>query len=180
MKAPRNFGTILSPEVSGLRLSPCTRTVQARLWRERKGGQMNLKEVEDLIALMNKNKLEEIEIEKGDWKIHLRKKGKKIVQEVSTSKEPAGEKPSPDLKQEKKFKQIKSPIVGTFYRASSPDAEPFVEVGDEIEKDQTLCIIEAMKVMNEIKSETKGKIKEILVENGEAVEFDQPLFTVET
>ncbi len=143
---------------------------------------MNLKEIKEVIALMNKNKLEEIEIEKGDWKIHLRKKGGKIVQPVGLRE--VSEKHLPDLKQEEKFnrqafEQIKSPIVGTFYRTSSSDAEPFVEMGDEIEKDQTLCIIEAMKVMNEIKSETKGKIKEILVKNGEAVEFDQPLFTVE-
>lgn len=140
---------------------------------------MNLKEIKEVIDLMNKNKLEEIEVEKGDWKIHLRKKGKKIVQEVSKTEKQIGKKPPIDLNQEEKFKQIKSPIVGTFYRASSSDAEPFVEVGDEIEKDQTLCIIEAMKVMNEIKSEIKGKIKEILVENGEAVEFDQPLFLIE-
>ncbi len=138
---------------------------------------MNLKEIKEVIALMNKNKLEEIEIEKGDWKIHLRKKGKKIVQPVGLRE--VSKKPLSDLKQEEKFKQIKSPIVGTFYRASSSDAEPFVEMGDEIEKDQTLCIIEAMKVMNEIKSEAKGKIKEILVKNGEAVEFDQPLFLID-
>ncbi|MCK4859088.1 MAG: acetyl-CoA carboxylase biotin carboxyl carrier protein [Candidatus Omnitrophica bacterium] len=142
---------------------------------------MNLKEVKDLIDLMNKNKLEEVNIEEGDLKIYLRKKGKKIVQSVSPAEKLLSEKPPLDLEQEEgKLKQIKSPIVGTFYRASSPDAEALVEVGDKIETEQTVCIIEAMKVMNEIKSEMKGKIKEILVSNGEAVEFDQPLFLIDT
>jgi acetyl-CoA carboxylase biotin carboxyl carrier protein len=69
-----------------------------------------------------------------------------------------------------------SPMVGTFYRASSPEAEPFVNVGSAVEPETTLCIIEAMKVMNEVKAETRGRIVEILVENGEPVEFGQPLF----
>jgi acetyl-CoA carboxylase biotin carboxyl carrier protein len=73
---------------------------------------------------------------------------------------------------------ITSPMVGTFYRASSPDTEPFVQVGSRVEVDAPLCIIEAMKVMNEIKSEVAGEILEILVENGEPVEFGQPLFLV--
>lgn len=71
-----------------------------------------------------------------------------------------------------------SPMVGTFYRASSPDAAPFVDVGTEVGEDTTLCIVEAMKVMNEIKAETKGKIVEVLVENAEPVEFGQPLFVI--
>jgi len=140
---------------------------------------MNLKEVKELIEMMNKNKLEEIEIEKGDLKIHLRKKGKKIAQDVTSLEKPIVKNSTSNSKEKEKFKKIKAPIVGTFYRSSSPDSEPFVEVGDMIEKEQTLCIIEAMKVMNEIKSELKGKIKEILIDNGESVEFDQPLFTVQ-
>ncbi|MBK7643990.1 MAG: acetyl-CoA carboxylase biotin carboxyl carrier protein [Planctomycetes bacterium] len=75
---------------------------------------------------------------------------------------------------------ISSPMVGTFYRSSSPEAEAFVRVGSRVELDRTLCIIEAMKVMNEIKSEISGEILEILVENGEPVEFGQPLFLVKT
>ncbi len=74
---------------------------------------------------------------------------------------------------------VRAPIVGTFYRASSPDADPFVKVGARVEVDDTLCIIEAMKLMNEIKCEQAGTIKEILVENAQAVEYDQPLFVVE-
>ncbi|RKY39956.1 MAG: acetyl-CoA carboxylase biotin carboxyl carrier protein [Candidatus Omnitrophota bacterium] len=135
---------------------------------------MNLKQIKELIELMNKNKLEEIEFAKGDLRICLRKKGKKVIQEISDKKK--REKEEKEELEKEKLVEIKSPIVGTFYRASSPDAEPFVEVGDEIEKEQTVCIIEAMKVMNEIKSEVKGKVEKILVNNGEAVEFDQPLF----
>jgi len=74
---------------------------------------------------------------------------------------------------------ITSPIVGTFYRAPKPDAPPFVEIGDEIKVGQTLCIIEAMKLMNEVKSEYNGIVRDILVENGEPVEYGQPLFIIE-
>ncbi len=73
---------------------------------------------------------------------------------------------------------VKSPIVGTFYRAPSPDADNFVNVGDKVEKGQTLCIVEAMKIMNEIESEFSGEVKKILVEDAEAVEFEQPLFII--
>lgn len=76
-------------------------------------------------------------------------------------------------------KTVKSPMVGTFYRASSPGAEPFVEVGSSIKAGQTLCIVEAMKILNEIEAETAGTIKEILCSNGDAVEFGQPLFVIE-
>ena len=78
-----------------------------------------------------------------------------------------------------KSKLIESPIVGTFYRSATPGAEAFVKVGDKVEADQTVCIVEAMKVMNEIKAEKSGVIKEILVENGQPVEFGQPLFVLE-
>ncbi len=75
--------------------------------------------------------------------------------------------------------QVKAPIVGTFYRASTPDAEPYVEVGDKVSKGDVLCIIEAMKLMNEIESEATGVVKAILVENAQPVEYDQPLFVIE-
>jgi acetyl-CoA carboxylase biotin carboxyl carrier protein len=75
---------------------------------------------------------------------------------------------------------IKSPMVGTFYRAPAPDAPPYVDVGDEVKEETVLCIVEAMKLMNEIKAELRGKILEILVENGQPVEYGQPLFLVET
>jgi acetyl-CoA carboxylase biotin carboxyl carrier protein len=75
---------------------------------------------------------------------------------------------------------VKSPMVGTFYRASAPDADPFVKVGDRVKPETTICIIEAMKVMNEIKAECEGEILEVLAQNGEPVEFGQPLFLIKT
>lgn len=89
-----------------------------------------------------------------------------------SAKEESQDKGQPD------GKTVKSPIVGTFYRAPSPDADEFVKVGDQVEKGQTLCIVEAMKIMNEIESEFSGEVKKILVENAEAVEFEQPLFII--
>jgi len=82
-------------------------------------------------------------------------------------------------KEEEMLHTITSPLVGTFYRASSPDAPPFVEVGAKVEKGQVLCIIEAMKIMNEIESDVSGVIKKILVENGQPVEYGEPLFLIE-
>ncbi len=89
--------------------------------------------------------------------------------------------PSEDIKEEEKeFHVIKSPLVGTFYRSPSPGAPPFVEVGDTVSPGQVLCIIEALKVMNEIESDVKGRVEKILVENGESVEYGQPLFLINT
>lgn len=148
---------------------------------------MNLKEIKEMIQLMNENSLNEIELERDGLKIRLVRGQKGIVQE-SIQKAP-GEaaalaeeiKISKGATQEEKEKytQIKAPMVGTFYKAPSPDAPPFVEVGDTIDVGDVVCIIEAMKLMNEIKSEIKGKVKEILVENGEPIEFGQPLFLIE-
>lgn len=146
---------------------------------------MNLKEVKQLIDLMNENNLGELEIERDGLKIRLKKEGEKIKkEEIVTTVSPAKPFESTEIKEgqlQKKegFFEIRSPMVGTFYRASSPNAEAFVEPGQEIEEDQVICIIEAMKLMNEIKSEVKGEVVEILVKNGEAVEFDQPLFRIE-
>ena len=146
---------------------------------------MNLKEVKQLIDLMNENNLGELEIERDGLKIRLKKEGEKIKkEEIVTTVSPAKPFESTEIKEgqlQKKegFFEIRSPMVGTFYRASSPNAEAFVEPGQEIEEDQVICIIEAMKLMNEIKSEVKGEVVEILVKNGEAVEFDQPLFKIE-
>ncbi len=94
--------------------------------------------------------------------------------EAETEKEKA---PTPEIPAN--VKKITSPIVGTFYRAPAPDAPPFVEVGDRVKEDTTLCIIEAMKIMNEIKAEMRGKVVKILVENGMPVEYNQPLFLIE-
>lgn len=151
---------------------------------------MNLKEIKEVIQLMNENNLNEIEIEKDGLKIRLVRGYKPVVQgaderlveTVSTAITSALEEKSqlqPVSEPKGNYVQIKSPMVGTFYKAPSPEASPFVEVGDSVKVGDIVCIIEAMKLMNEIKTEVKGKIKEVLVENGEPVEFGQPLFLIE-
>ena len=146
---------------------------------------MNLKEIKEMINLMNENNLTELEVERDGLKIRL-KKGRGVeIEEVEEVAPPLPQKAPPaeervEVKREvANIIEIKAPMVGTFYRTPSPDAKPFVEVGSKIEEDQVICIIEAMKLMNEIKAGVKGKVLEVLVENGEAVEFDQPLFRVE-
>ena len=149
---------------------------------------MNLKEIKEIISLMEEHNLSEIEIEKGDQKIKLRKtmksdSGIAMEQPVIIQKPQGAEaESSQEGPQEKKISnliEIKAPIVGTFYRSASPDAASFVEVGQEIEVGQVVCIIEAMKLMNEIKSEVRGKVVDILVENADPIEFGQILLLIE-
>jgi acetyl-CoA carboxylase biotin carboxyl carrier protein len=151
---------------------------------------MNLKEIKEMIKLMNDNELMEIEVEKEGLKVRLKKSAKEQVERyMETSPHRAAEhttQPSREAGQKGAAPggsagrtEIKSPMVGTFYSAPAPDASPFVDIGAEVEPGQVVCIIEAMKLMNELKSEIKGKITDILVENGEPVEFGQPLFVVE-
>ena len=147
---------------------------------------INLKELKDLIALMNENQLSELEIEREGMKVRLRKGngGEEgvVIERVPVSRSsaaPTGPVPLPDLPAKPAGTEIKSPMVGTFYRAPAPEAPPFVEAGQEIQVGQVLCILEAMKLMNEIKAEIKGRIVKIMVENGQPVEFGQPLFIVE-
>ncbi len=143
---------------------------------------MDLGRIKDLIDLMNRHQLEELEIEEGGFKVRMRKRDERVeVQKVSphapvagSSAEPAVSSPTGVQGKEGTF--VRSPMVGTFYRAPSPEAGPFVEVGDRVEPDTVLCVIEAMKVMNDVKAEINGVINEILVENGDSVEFGQPLF----
>jgi acetyl-CoA carboxylase biotin carboxyl carrier protein len=147
---------------------------------------MNIKEIKQMIDLMNENNLMELEIEREGMRIKLKKTatGDIQAQPVIIEKEithkklssPVTEEPQPPLI---KTVEIKAPMVGTFYRAPNPEAAPYVEVGQVIEPGEVICIIEAMKLMNEIKSEIKGRITEILVENAEPVEFSQSLFLVE-
>lgn len=151
---------------------------------------MNVKEIREMINLMNENGLCELEIEKDGMRMRL-KKGVSAGQEQATAapifieREKAappseGRAQAPLTKEVSANRlEIKAPMVGTFYRAPGPEAPPFAQVNQEIEPGQVICIIEAMKLMNEIKSEIKGKILEILVDNAEPVEFGQPLFLIE-
>ena len=147
---------------------------------------MNLKELKELIVLMNEHQLVEIELEREGTKIRLRKGGAMEISgmlpeqiHLARSAFQEGPAPAPTEVPKPAGLEIKSPMVGTFYRASSPEAPPFVETGQEIEPGQVLCIVEAMKLMNEIKSEVRGRILQILVENGQPVQFGQSLFLVE-
>ena len=150
---------------------------------------MNIKEIKEMITLMNENNLLELEIEKEGMRIRLKKEspaGEKTstpLQIVTTPQFSISQEQShPQINKEeitKKLIELKAPMVGTFYRAPSPESQPFAEVGQNIEIGQVVCIIEAMKLMNEIKSEIKGKISEILIENGHPIEFGQPLFLIE-
>jgi acetyl-CoA carboxylase biotin carboxyl carrier protein len=145
---------------------------------------MNIKKIKELIELMNENGLAEVEVETEGSKIRLSKNAKGVVEQVIASapgrQAQAGEaSPSEVAPKQASGQEVKSPMVGTFYSASSPDVEAFVKVGSIIQKGDVLCIVEAMKLMNEVKAEFGGKVVEILVENAEAVEYGQPLFLVE-
>ncbi|MCX5777541.1 MAG: acetyl-CoA carboxylase biotin carboxyl carrier protein [Candidatus Firestonebacteria bacterium] len=152
---------------------------------------MNTKEIKELIDLLKGSDVSEIEIEREGVKIKIKKGSSAAIitpaavsQPVVTLPAPvivsspaAPASPLPALKPE--GNTINSPMVGTFYRSPAPDSPAFVKEGDLIKEGQTICILEAMKLMNEIKAETKGRIVKILVENGQAVEFGQALFVVE-
>ena len=144
---------------------------------------MNIKEIKEMINLMNENGLTEFELEKQGLKIRLKKgpegRIESAIEQVAPSPPQQVIAGEPGLLKKAKTAEIKSPMVGTFYKSPSPDAPPFVSVGDHVGIDQVVCIIEAMKLMNEIKSEVKGKIVAVLIENAEPVEFGQALFLVE-
>jgi acetyl-CoA carboxylase biotin carboxyl carrier protein len=149
---------------------------------------VNLKEIKEMINLMNENGLMELEIEKDDMRIKLKKTGPAqesyngpiiVEKERAASGAAAKELIQPDETNRVKTVEIRAPMVGTFYRAPSPEAPPYAETGQIIEPGQVICIIEAMKLMNEIKSEIKGKVVEILIDNTEPVEFGQPMFLIE-
>ena len=144
---------------------------------------MNVKKIEEVIRLMEKHNLSEISVEDDGVKIHLRKGPtgvvEKITEMVSPVLTPHSEVPKPTIEETRNVVEIKAPMVGTFYRSPSPDAKPFADVGSKINEGDVLCIIEAMKLMNEVKSEVKGKIVDALVGDGEPVEFGQVMFLVE-
>jgi acetyl-CoA carboxylase biotin carboxyl carrier protein len=165
---------------------------------------MELKDIRQLIKLVEKSDIGELEIVEDGNKVRITKNNK-VVQNTSAYNNPAMHTGMPssllnqipttptavsgstDEKTEAEaaeistilYHEVKSPMVGTFYRAPSPDADPYVEVGQTISVGQTLCIIEAMKLMNELESDYAGKISKILVENAQPVEYNQPLFLIE-
>jgi acetyl-CoA carboxylase biotin carboxyl carrier protein len=155
---------------------------------------MDLSYIKKIIRLVENSKVDEVEIEEEGKKIRVAKNKNSAMSypvpafspPVQPSQPatpapsgPVTEPPAP-AKAETTYHEIRSPIVGTFYRAPAPDAAPFVEVGDDVKPGQTLCIIEAMKLMNEIECDVEGKVAKILVENGKPVEYNQVLFFIET
>jgi acetyl-CoA carboxylase biotin carboxyl carrier protein len=148
---------------------------------------LELKDIKAIIDLMKKNDLAVFKLEKEGMKIELEAHRapvtvmapQPVIQSVPTTAPAPAQTPAMPPEQPKtKFKEVVSPMVGTFYRAPSPDSAPYVQVGQDITKDTVVCIIEAMKVMNEIKAEVQGVIAEVMVENGTPVQFGQLLFRV--
>jgi len=143
-----------------------------------------IEKVKNLISLMNENGLAEIEVEEEATKIRLKRNSQDSIQtsiqlpDVKSSL-PEGATKYITSSNESSVSEIVAPMVGTFY-TSAPAADPYVAVGDGVGEETVVCIIEAMKIMNEVKAEVKGKIVEILVDNGTAVEYGQPLFSVDT
>lgn len=144
------------------------------------------KEINELVKILKEQNLSEIEIERKDLRIRIRQdqvmvstgSGGSRAQPVSRNVAPQISAETSDNDVSKLF-TVTSPIVGIFYRSSSPDADPYVEEGDLVQKGQVLCIVEAMKLMNEIESETDGRIAKIFVESAVSVEYGQPLFLIE-
>lgn len=166
---------------------------------------MEFKEIQDLLRTINRYGLTEVEIERKDFKIKIRNKKDAeanviyaapqaaVAQPVAAVAQPAPVAqpqpavPAPQAAAEPKSAApaddnlitFRSPMIGTFYRSSSPEEAPFVEVGSEIKKGQAICIVEAMKLFNEIESEVSGKIVKVLAEDKQPVEYDQPLFLID-
>ena len=143
--------------------------------------------IEEVLQLMESRGLVELELEHQGIRLRLKKAssapGPQLVEYATGLPQASAGAPASQLAKPADAPDrrglVKSPMVGTFYRAPAPDAPPFVEVGQEIEPGQVVCIVEAMKLMNEIKAEVAGRVVEIFAENGEPVEFGQPLFAVE-
>jgi acetyl-CoA carboxylase biotin carboxyl carrier protein len=161
---------------------------------------MDFKQIQELIKMINKSNIGELTVEQKDFRITIKQKEEQITQVVSNpiqtipiqpqitqpasapaqQQNAAPEKPQPKTESSaENYISIKSPMIGTFYRRSAPDKAAFVEVGDEVTVGKVVCIIEAMKLFNEIESEVSGKIVKVLVEDSSPVEYDQPLFLVE-
>lgn len=161
---------------------------------------MNIKEIEDLIKFVAKSGVSEVELEIKDFKICIKTEAKGKKTEVQYVSMPAAA-PAPMVQQaapasltapaastpvtpaqssdDSRYITIKAPMIGTFYRSSSPDKPPFLNVGDELKEGKVICVIEAMKLFNEIESEVSGRVVKVLVENANPVEYDQPLFLID-
>ncbi|MCS7068408.1 MAG: acetyl-CoA carboxylase biotin carboxyl carrier protein [Meiothermus sp.] len=167
---------------------------------------MNAKELKSILQAVQEHEVFELTLETPDYKLTVKRGGEvqyvaapaPVVVQPATTAAPTAQPapslpaaapaptpaaPAPKVETPKedtsKYTEVKAPIVGTFYRAPSPDAEPFVKEGDTVKKGQVLCIIEAMKLMNEIESEVSGVVRKILVSNGEPIEYGQTLFLIE-
>ena len=144
---------------------------------------MNKKQVQELIDLVIENQLTAIELEEKDTRIRIEKAGSDIVtqvmpQQTSRTVEPVATESTTTAEVNTGF-EVKSPLVGVFYDANGPEEEAFVSVGSKVKEGDTLCIIESMKVMNEISTPKSGVIKKILVKKGDLVQFEEPLFIIE-
>ena len=148
---------------------------------------MDLKAIKQVVEMMKRSEISEFEIEEKDFKLRLSRKNGET--QIIHAAAPLAAAPAPIAAapaaaaapvEEKGISMVKSPMVGTFYSAASPESPVFAKIGTTVGADSIVCIIEAMKVMNEIQSELSGTITEVLIENGEAVEYGQPLFKVKT
>lgn len=153
---------------------------------------MNVNELKEIVKVIEKAKIDTLSLEKGNFKLNYTKNGMSGVEvnkDTETIQSLGGNEinlvtdqsieNSNKLKKNEKNYQIKSPMIGAFYSRPNPDAEPFVQVGSEIKEGDNVCVLEAMKLLNEVKSDINGKITEILVNDGDIIEFGQALFTVE-
>ena len=154
---------------------------------------MDLRKLKTLIDLVSESNVSELEITEAEGKVRIVKGGPAGVQGMvapmmmpaataaapAPALAPAGAAPAAAAPEAPKGHQVKSPMVGTFYRSSAPGAKPFVEVGSQVKEGETVCIIEAMKILNEIEADKSGTVTQILCENGQAVEYGQPLFVIE-
>ena len=172
---------------------------------------MNINEIQDLIKLVSKSSITEVEIERKDFKVTIKsdpdskkKKGQldqpvvqtvpvmsamhqiPVAQQVQVAQPvaaapvaPVADKSAAEATPDDKYVTVNSPMIGTFYRSTSPDKPPFVGVGDSIEPGKVICIVEAMKLFNEIEAEVSGKIIKVLVDDASPIEYDQPLFLID-
>jgi len=152
---------------------------------------MDIKQIQDLIKFVHKSGVNEVSIEENDFKITIKTNQAPTVvtatipaaAPVTAAPAPVAVAPAaaaaPAVSESDNYITIKSPMIGTFYRSASPDKPSFVNVGDEIKAGQVLCVVEAMKLFNEIEAEISGRIVKVLVDNASPIEYDQPLFVVE-